>query len=206
MWGDFMIKKMFVALFASIVLSILWLGFIILTNQKTEFKSEIDRQNMKESRIEYNENKFSDEQISNSYNGFSLIPSSIKYDLITKFYTASNSQLIASYNINNKQIRLELTFKADGYWFLYHGGENEIAYEGEYKLVDKTIYAKVNRIYKSNKCYEDTSLISEFDIIEKNGRKVTNLMINDIEFIEINKKLLTETNEKFAKKSEIGKC
>ena len=188
MWGDFMIKKMLIALFASIILSFGWLAFIILTNQKTVYKNEIDRANMKESRIEYNENNFEEDQISNSYNGFSLVPSSIKYDLITKYYTASNSYLIASYNINNKQIRLELTFKADGYWFLYHGVENEIAYEGEYKLVDQKIYAKVNKIYKSNQCFEDTSLITEFDIIEKNGRKVINLMSKDFKNNKINKK------------------
>ena len=132
-----MVRKVFYVLVIVIVLCFSWLGLAIITNQKTVVKSEIDRTNIKENRIEYNEEKFDENQIKDSYDGFSIIPSSVKYDLINRFYTASNSYLIASYNVNNKQIELELTFKADGTFFLYHGLDEAIAYEGEYKLIDK---------------------------------------------------------------------
>ena len=200
-----MIQKMFYALVASMVLSFIWIGFVIYNADKTEYKNEIERINMKESREE-NESKFDYNELSDTNDGFLLMPSNVKYDSIKKFYTASNSHLIASYNFNNKQIRIELTFKADGSWFLYHGLENEIAYEGEYKLVDKTIYAKVNKVYKSNECYNNSYGIYEFNIITKNGRKVTNLMIGNTEFIEINKKLLTDTNTKFNNRNKIQTC
>ena len=198
-----MVKNMFYVLVIVIVLSFAWITFTILTNETVEYKSEINRTNIKENRLEDNELIFDD--VENSYDGFSIIPSNVKYDSINKFYTASNSYLVASYNINNKQIRLELIFKADGKFFLYHGTEEEIAYEGEYKLIDKKIYAKINKIYKANQCYESTTLITEFNIVEKNGRKVINLLIGDIEFIEIHKKYIKST-EKYSKRNEFMSC
>ena len=199
-----MVKNMFYVLVAVIVISFSWITITVLTNETVEYKNKIDRTNMKESRLEDNELLF--DEVKDSYDGFSIIPSKVNYNSIEKFYTASNSYLVASYNINNKQIKLELTFKADGKFFLYHGTEEEIAYEGEYKLVDKKIYARINKVYKSNQCYTNTTLITEFDIVEKNGRKVTNLLSGDIEFIEIQKKHLTDTNKKFNKRNQIGAC
>ena len=205
-WGDFMIQKMFYALVASIALSFIWIGFIIYNAGKTEYKNEIERINVKESRTEENEEIFNYNELTDSNDGFILTPNNIKYDSIKKFYTASNSHLISKYNLDGEQIEIELSFKADGSWFLYYGSDNEIAYEGEYKLINKTIYAKVNKIYKSNQCYDKTYGIYEFNIITKNGKKVTNLMIGNNEFIEINKKLLTKTNTKFNNKDKIKLC
>lgn len=201
-----MIQKMFYALVISIALSFIWIGFIIYNAGKTEYKNEIERINVKESRTEENEEQFDYTQISDSIEGFILTPSNIKYSSIKKHYTASNSHLVATYDYNGKKIRLELTFKADGTWFLYNGLDDEIAYEGEYKLVNKTIYAKINKTYKSNKCYENAYGVFEFNIITKNGRKITNLMIGETEFNEINKKQLTVTNTKFSNKEKIKAC
>lgn len=203
-----MIQKMFYVLVASIVLSFLWMGFVVYTNQKVEYKSEIDRENIKENRTETSEEKFMKNQISDTKEGLLLIPSNVKYDSIKKFYTASNSHLIATYKDNvNKEIKIEITMLADGTFFLYHGSKNEVAYEGEYKLVDKTIFAKVTKVYSSNKCYDRVgSLIYEFNIISKNGRKVIDMVIGDTEFKEINKKLLENTNNKFKNRNKIQPC
>ena len=144
-----MIQKMFYVLVASIVLSFLWMGFVVYTNQKVEYKSEIDRENIKENRTETSEEKFMKNQISDTKEGLLLIPSNVKYDSIKKFYTASNSHLIATYKDNvNKEIKIEITMLADGTFFLYHGSKNEVAYEGEYKLVDKTTIDEFKKTHK----------------------------------------------------------
>ena len=203
-----MIQKMFYVLVASIVLSFLWMGFVVYANQKVEYTNEIDRESIKENRVETSESKFIDNQISDAKEGLLLIPSNVKYDSIKKYYAASNSHLIATYKDNvNKEVRIELTMLADGTFFLYHGSKDDVAYEGEYKLVDKKIFAKVNKIYSSNKCYNSVrNLVYEFDIITKNGRKVIDMTIADTEFVEINKKLLTDTNTKFKNRNRISPC
>lgn len=186
-----------------VLLCSIGLGFIVYGNTNTEYKSEIDKKNLKESRTE--DDFIENDDVSYKQNGLVLIPSKVNYDSIENFYTASNSHLISTYNIDKTQIKLELVFKADGYFFLYHGLNNSIAYEGEYKLIDKTIYAKVNRIYESNKCYKYANGLYEFDILKKNGRKVIDLTINGLEFKEINKKLLT-INDIYKYKDNIKLC
>ena len=161
---------------------------------------------MKESRIEVNDNNLESGLVKDGITSFILIPSNVNYDSIDKFYTASNSYLVSEYTVDGKTIKLELTFKADGSFFLYHGLDEKLAYEGEYKLVNKTIYAKVTKIYNSNECYVRSNKIYEFDIIEKNGRKVIDLMIGNTSFKEINKKLLTETNTFYKDRENINVC
>lgn len=201
-----MIRKMLYVLCASVIFSFGLVGYAVISNQKQEFKNEIDRTDMKESRIEVGELKT--EYIRSDYENknFILTPTNIDYDSIQKFYTASNSHLVANYTIDDNEINLELTFKADGSFFLYHGLKEKIAYEGEYKLIGNTIYARINKIYNSNECYVKSNTIYEFDILRKNGRKVIDLMIGDTNFKEANKKALTETNTLYKNREKINIC
>ena len=176
----------------AILLCVLALSFIIYGNKNTAFKGEIDKKNLNESRLDINENEFV------------LKNENINYDEITKYYAASNSYLTNDYTNDLDNIKLELTFKADNTFFLYNSSNN-LGYQGNYKLVDNYIYAKVNKIYK-DECYIKDNDTYIFNIISKNGRKVIDLMIDNIELKEIDKKLLTITNEKYSNKDNMKEC
>ena len=175
----------------AILLCVLALSFIIYGNKNTAFKGEIDKKNLNESRLDIKENEFV------------LRNTNINYNEITKYYTASNSYLINDYT-NNLDIKLELTLKADNTFFLYNSS-NDLGYQGNYKLVDNYIYAKVEKVY-NNECYIKDNDTYVFNIISKNGRKVIDLMIDNIELKEIDKKLLTITNEKYSNKDNLKEC
>lgn len=176
----------------AILLCILALSFIIYGNKNTSFKGEIDKKSLNESRLDSQENEFV------------LKNKNINYNDITKYYAASNSYLMTDYDSDLENLRIELTFKADNTFFLYNSS-NSLAYQGNYKLVDNYIYAKVEKIYK-DECYIKDNDTYIFNIISKNGRKVIDLMIDNIELKEIDKKLLTITNEKYNNKDNMKEC
>lgn len=193
-------KKIFLGLFS---LFLLCLGIFLFTKQETIYESKANKIQMNESRKE-----ISNEEISNDEetNYFKLIETNIEYDKINFYYPASNSFLSATYLKDGKEVKLELTIKADESFFLYQKDEYDKAYEGTYKIKDDTLYFKLEKIYNSNICYNKITNIYKFDIIKRNGRKIIEIESNNFKLNEVNKKELTITNSNYSNKEIINKC